>query len=239
MAKSLLELTGITVRFGGVVANDAVDVSVEPSSIVGIIGPNGAGKSTLLNAASGFVKPRSGSVILDGRRIDRLAPDARSRLGLGRTFQVPRLFRAMTVNDNVDVARRQVSTDRHHGVANPLAVCGVEHLGEERVDRLDAGDQRFVELARSLATRPRVLLLDEPATGLREHEIDRLAALLHELAASGISTLLISHDMRLVHATCGHVVMLDFGRVLTEGTAAEVCADDRVIDAYLGRTDSQ
>jgi branched-chain amino acid transport system ATP-binding protein len=238
MAEPLLDVRDVSVRFGGLLANDAVSLCVDTGEIVGVIGPNGAGKSTLMNVVSGFVRPRSGSIRLAGRRIDRATPPARSRLGIGRTFQVPRLFRGLTVAENIAVAARYVAPSRR-GPVDVADACGIGHLLAVQADRLDAGDQRFVELARSLATRPRLILLDEPATGLRETEVDRLAVTLIGLRQEfGVASLVISHDMRLIHATCDSVAMLNFGRLVVEGSPHDVATDPRVIDAYLGRAET-
>jgi branched-chain amino acid transport system ATP-binding protein len=236
MAEHLLEMKEITVRFGGLIANDGISFDVAAHQISGVIGPNGAGKSTLMNVVSGFVKPRSGTVTFDGRLIDRARPPARARLGLGRTFQVPRLFRGLTVAENLSVAARQTRASRSVP-DDVLEACGVGGLADYRVEQLDGGQQRFVELARCLATRPRLVLLDEPTTGLRENEIERLGALLKRLRDEfAVASLIISHDMTLIHAACDHVAMLNFGRLITQGTAAEVCRDSRVVDAYLGQS---
>jgi branched-chain amino acid transport system ATP-binding protein len=232
----VLHVTGLLVRFGGVVALDDVSLGVPSGAIAGVIGPNGAGKSTLMNAISGFVKPKSGTVSFEGHDISRVAPHERARLGLGRTFQVPRLYRGLTVAENIEVVRRQVSRRRPlPGINEVLTMCGVADLAESTVERLDAGQQRFVEIARTLAMAPKLMLLDEPATGLRDAEVDQLGnLLLRARDERGTATLVISHDMRVIHQACDIVTMLDFGAVITTGNPVEVCSDPRVITAYLG-----
>jgi ABC-type branched-subunit amino acid transport system ATPase component len=230
----LLEARDVTVRFGGVVALDRASVAVEERQIVGVIGPNGAGKSTLMNAVSGFVKVRDGDVFIGGKSVTRLQPHRRARSGLGRTFQVPRLYRGLTVAENVAVVQTE---SRRVGVASAdaMELCGVSGLADTPVERLDAGQQRFVEIARTLAMAPTVMLLDEPATGLRDDEVHQLGELLLRARNDlGIASMVISHDMRVIHHCCDSVTMLEFGRVMVTGTAAAVCSDPKVIAAYLG-----
>jgi branched-chain amino acid transport system ATP-binding protein len=231
-----LEVADVTVRFGGVVALDAVSLTVGRGSIAGVIGPNGAGKSTLMNAVSGFVKLRAGRVMLNGCDLGRIAPHERARRGLGRTFQVPRLYRGLTVAENLDVVQGQLGRHRRlPPAADVLATCGVERLAGVRVEQLDAGQQRFAEIARTLSMAPSLMLLDEPATGLRDSEVEQLGQLLRRISDDHqVTVLMISHDMRVIHHACDVVTMLDFGSVVTSGTPATVCADVRVIAAYLG-----
>jgi branched-chain amino acid transport system ATP-binding protein len=233
----MLQVRDITVRFGGVTALDAVSLDVADGEVVGVIGPNGAGKTTLLNAISGFVVAQAGSITLDGTTLKPSLPAARrARLGLGRTFQVPRLFKGLTVAENLEVAASG-GTRRAVGdlPGRCLEAVGAAHLADTLVDRLDAGDQRFVELARCLATKPSIVLLDEPATGLRDGEVDRLSHILSGIKESfGCSVLTISHDMRIIERCCARVVMLDFGRLVIDGTPTEVCNAPQVLAAYLG-----
>lgn len=235
-SRALLCADAIEVRFGGLVALDRASLTVMPASIAGVIGPNGAGKSTLMNAVSGFVKLRSGRITFHGVDLTRVKPHQRARLGLGRTFQVPRLYRGLTVRENIEVVQQQVARHRTLPLADDvLAACGVGALGDRRVESLDAGAQRFVEIARTLATAPSLVLLDEPATGLRDSEIEQLGRLLLTMRNEhGVAILVISHDMRVIHQACDTVTMLDFGVVVTHGTPATVCSDPRVIAAYLG-----
>jgi branched-chain amino acid transport system ATP-binding protein len=232
----LLDVTEVRVRFGGIQALDGVSLAARAGTITGVIGPNGAGKSTLMNAISGFVKLRAGRIVLDGVDLDRVAPHQRARLGLGRTFQVPRLFRGLTVEENLEVVQSQVRRLRTvPDVGEVLAMCGVEALRRRPVEQLDAGQQRFAEIARALSTAPSLLLLDEPATGLRDGEVAQVAELLLTACAElGVASIVISHDMRVIHRACDSVTMLDFGSVVTTGTPADVCSDPRVIAAYLG-----
>jgi ABC-type branched-subunit amino acid transport system ATPase component len=233
----LLSLDAVEVRFGGLVALDRVSLTVMSASIAGVIGPNGAGKSTLMNAVSGFVKLRRGRITFDGVDLARIKPHQRARLGLGRTFQVPRLYRGLTVRENIDVVQQQVARHRRLRAADDvLAACGVGALGDRRVESLDAGAQRFVEIARTLATAPSLVLLDEPATGLRDSEIEHLGRLLLAMRDEhDVAILVISHDMRVIHQVCDTVTMLDFGAVVTHGPPTTVCSDPQVIAAYLGQ----
>jgi branched-chain amino acid transport system ATP-binding protein len=236
----LLEFRSVTVGFGGVVALDAVDMTVEVGGIHGLIGPNGAGKSTLFNAACGLLRPRSGSVLLDGRDITGLGPHRRARLRMARTFQQLELFGVLTVYDNVRTAAEiRRSWARDH--SNPgrdadevLERTGLSDLRDERADGLSTGHARLLEVARALVTRPRVMLLDEPAAGLNEQETAALSELLHGLTGDELGIVLVEHDMDLVMRVCERITVLNMGRVLTTATPHEVRSDPAVISAYLG-----
>jgi branched-chain amino acid transport system ATP-binding protein len=235
-----LEVRDITVRFGGNIALDSVSFEAEPGCVTGLIGPNGAGKTTLFNVITGLLAPNSGRVRLDGRDITRLSPAKRARLGLARTFQRLELFSVLTVRENIRVAadiRRGYARDR----SDPAAVVeeiidriGLRAIADERVDALPTGQCRRVELGRSLATRPEVLLLDEPASGQDESETAEFADLLADLAAEGMVVVLVEHDVHLVMHVCRVVHVLDFGQIIAVGSPGEIQTNDAVLAAYLG-----
>jgi branched-chain amino acid transport system ATP-binding protein len=238
-----LDVRGVTVRFGGNIALEGVSLSAEAGQVTGLIGPNGAGKTTLFNVVTGLQPPTRGSVMLDGRDITSLAPFKRARAGLARTFQRLELFTLLSVRANIRVAadiHRSYTRDAEHDpdrVADEvLERLGLASLGETRVDQLPTGLARLVEIGRALATRPRVLLLDEPASGQDEAETDALAGLLAELAAEGMAVLLVEHDVQLVMRACQLVHVLDFGEILAVGTPDEVRNNQAVLTAYLGST---
>ncbi|HMC79592.1 MAG TPA: ABC transporter ATP-binding protein [Acidimicrobiia bacterium] len=235
-----LQAETVSVRFGGVVAVDRVSLSVERGAITGLIGPNGAGKTTIFNVFGGLQPPTEGRVLLDGKDITRVKAHTRARKGMARTFQRLEVFGTLSVRDNIRVAaeiRKAWARDR----SRPAAVAeelldriGLRDVAESRVDAVPTGTARLVELARALATRPSLLLLDEPGSGLDQQETTVLGDLLLDLAAEGMAVLLVEHDVELVMRVCDRVNVLDFGRLIAEGTPAEVQADPAVQAAYLG-----
>jgi ABC-type branched-subunit amino acid transport system ATPase component len=240
---TLLTVDSVSVRFGGLQALSAVSIDVPENEVTGLIGPNGAGKTTLFNVVTGLQPPTGGTVVLEGRDITHAKPHQRARLGIGRTFQRLETFGTLDVRDNVLVA-----AEMRHGWSREkfkpgdltdelIERIGLTSVAQERVDRLPTGTQRLVELARALATKPRVILLDEPSSGLNESETDDLAELLVELAATGLGILLVEHDMGLVMSACHHIHVLDFGQIIAFGTPTEVQANALVRAAYLGEGD--
>ena len=238
-----LQAEQVSVRFGGVVAVDKVSLSVEPAAITGLIGPNGAGKTTIFNVFGGLQQPTEGKVLLEGRDITRLKAHTRARRGMARTFQRLEVFGTLSVRDNIQVAaeiRKAWARDRSRPAAvadELLERIGLGDVAESRVDAVPTGTARLVELARALATRPSLLLLDEPGSGLDQQETTVLGEVLLDLAAEGMAVLLVEHDVELVMRVCDRVNVLDFGRLIAEGTPAEVQADPLVQAAYLGAGD--
>ena len=236
----LLALDRARLRFGGIVALDDVSLEVANGSIVGLIGPNGAGKTTAFNAITRLYRLDSGDVVFDGRSLRRVRPSRVIRLGVARTFQNLELFASLTVLENVLVGAH-VSTRLHRERAQrrqaleTLAEVGIaEHAGRP-ASGLPYGTLKRVELARALASRPRLLLLDEPAGGLNHEEVDELAGLIRRLRDEReLTILLVEHHMRLVMEVCEHVPVLDFGRTIAAGPPVEVQRDPAVIQAYLG-----
>lgn len=247
----LLALAGVSVRYGAVQALSDVSVAVPEGGFVGLIGPNGAGKTTLFNVVSGFTRPRTGSVVLDGRTVTRRSPQARARLGLVRTFQNVGLDKRATVDENLRaglttgraatelrdlVAPLDGRAEHRAAIDDVLVTFDLARHRHTVVRDLSTGVAKMVELACAFLRRPRLLLLDEPSSGLSPDETDNLAGALSRLHAErGLSVLMIEHDMSLVTRTASYIYCLDFGSVIGEGTPVEVRNDASVIDAYLGQ----
>jgi branched-chain amino acid transport system ATP-binding protein len=249
---ALLELRGLARTFGGVYAVRDVDLDVAPGELRGLIGPNGAGKSTLFNLIGGQLAADRGAVTFDGRRIDRLPPHRRASLGVAVVFQGARVFHGMTALENVMVgahattrsgflagALRLPTHRREERVIRERAAGCLDRVGLSRwagrpAEALPLGQQRALQLARALCGLPRLLLLDEPASGLRAQERTALAELLAALRVDGLSMILVEHDVAFVTRLADRITVLDLGRVIAEGTAAAVRADPRVVTAYLG-----
>ena len=235
---SLLTVSGVTKRFGGVTANKGISFEVAPGELVGIIGPNGAGKSTLFECISGFYRPDEGEVRLDGERITGLAPDAVCRRGIARTFQKLRPFQGMTVLENVMVGALTRTKDVKHAREQArewLSRVGLAEKVDAHARTLSTGQRKRLELARALATEPRVLLLDEVTGGVDQRTIPGLVQLVRDLHGRGLTLLVIEHNMRVITAIAQRIVALYMGEVIADGAPEAVARDRKVVEAYLGR----
>jgi len=254
---SLLQVSSLTKSFGGLMAVHNVDIAIEPGQIMGMIGPNGAGKTTVFNLVTGIYKPDSGKVEFGGRSLVGLRPHAIAAAGIARTFQTIRLFPSLTVLENVMSGRdcrskagvvgalfrtptqRAEEQSIRTQVELRLRFMNIWPSRNELAKNLPYGDQRRVEIARALATDPKLLVLDEPAAGLNEHESADLMALIRQIRDTGITVFLIEHDMKVVMGVSDRVMVLDNGEKIAEGTPTEMQANARVIEAYLGRDDGE
>ena len=231
---AILEVVNLTRRFGGVLAVSDVSFGIAAGTTTGLIGPNGSGKSTLFRLISAEMRANSGDVRLRGRSIAGKAPSEVNRLGLGRTFQLSRLYPAMTATENLVAVTRATPKDALERALESLAFVGLLHVADEYAANLSYGQQKLLEFARVLVNDPDVILLDEPFAGVNPVMEERMVAHIHALRDRGKTFLITDHEIRLIMALCSRLIVLDHGELLADGDPATVRADARVIDAYFG-----
>jgi ABC-type branched-subunit amino acid transport system ATPase component len=230
-----LTVDGVRKSFGGVTAVGGVSLALEPGRIYGLIGPNGSGKTTLFNCITGLERPDAGRVSFKGERIDRLKPSAIARRGVGRTFQVIRVFPELTALENLLVVTRGPRADAERRGREMLEFVKLERLADEYAGNLSYGQQKLVEFVRVLMTDPALILLDEPAAGVNRTLLNDLLAAVSRLRDEGRTILLVEHDMKVVMGLCEMVFVLDHGEKIAEGSPGLIQTDERVIEAYFGR----
>jgi len=256
LSTPLLELSGLTIRFGGLTAVDRLDMKIPVSNIRALIGPNGAGKSTVFNAITGIYRPTEGRITFQGQDITGKHPYRISALGIARTFQNIRLYKTLSVLDNVRIGAHGIGRGGLFGAivrppgikaeerrineasGDALELVGLLRKKDERADSLSYGEQRRLEIARALVSAPQILLLDEPAAGMNPQEKERLMLMIQQIAARGVTIFLVEHDMKFVMALAQQVTVLDHGRKICTGTPDEVQSNLSVIEAYLGKEEA-
>jgi branched-chain amino acid transport system ATP-binding protein len=234
---TLLEVRALTKRFGGLVATDGVSFSLAAGEILGLIGPNGAGKTTLFNCLAGFFPPTAGEILLEGQAIAGLPPERVAALGVARTFQIVRIFRSLTVVENVMVGamlREKAVRAAEAAAVDALAFSGLERRAHDPASLLTVAEQKRLEVARALATRPRLLLLDEVMAGLTPSEVQEAVDLVRRIRGRGIACIVVEHVMEGIMPLADRILVLERGRKIAEGPPSAVAADPAVIEAYLG-----
>jgi len=251
----LLELSGVERHFGGLKVLQGVNLAIPQGGVFGLIGPNGAGKTTVFNLITGLQQPDGGAIRFDGRDLSGLKPHQITRLGLARTFQNIRIFKGMSLLENVMVGQhshlrygalglllasagfRSQELRARERARELLSWVGLESQADEVADKLSYGDQRKLELARALATEPRLLLLDEPVAGMNSAEKDEIMGVIRAIAARGFTVFMIEHDMKFVMGLCEQIAVLNFGQIIALGNPDQIRSNPQVIEAYLGRDD--
>lgn len=247
--KPILRLEGVSKRFGGVVAADTVTFSVMPGEVHGLIGPNGAGKSTLMNLISGIYPPDSGTIFIDELDVTKVPSYKRARMGLGRTFQTPRFLQRSSIRDNLLVGTDLgdqlgyiksylgfKGSDFQNEIKELINLAGFSFDWDDDISSLPYGQKKLLEIIRSMLAHPRIMLVDEPAAGLNDKEIENAMALINLAAKErNIGVLLIEHSMDMIMNICQRIVVLNFGKVIANGTPTEIASNQDVIEAYLGR----
>ena len=251
----LLELSGVERRFGGLKVLQGVNLAIPQGGVFGLIGPNGAGKTTVFNLITGLQQPDGGAIRFDGRDLSGLKPHQITRLGMARTFQNIRIFKGMSLLENVMVGQhshlrygalglllasprfRSQELRARERARELLSWVGLESQADEVADKLSYGDQRKLELARALATEPRLLLLDEPVAGMNSAEKDEIMGVIRGIAARGFTVFMIEHDMKFVMGLCEQIAVLNFGQIIALGNPEQIRTNPQVIEAYLGRDD--
>jgi branched-chain amino acid transport system ATP-binding protein len=237
---TLLEVTGITKRFGGLVAVNDLNLSLDKGQILGLIGPNGAGKTTAFNMISGFYKPDEGDITFEGKNITGLRPDQICKLGLTRTFQVVKPFPQLSVRDNVMVGAYNRTNNRresHQKAVEIIEFLGMQDMQDMTASSLSVAYNKRLEVAKALATDPKIILLDEAMAGLRPIETDHMIDLVRQVSDQGIALLLVEHVMRVIMSLAERIVVIHHGEKIAEGEPQEIVQDKAVIDAYLGEVE--